>query len=206
MLKVSLADVMKARAEIQKYIPPTPLVLNSWLSEALGCELYLKLECMQPIGSFKIRGATYKISRLSAEQKSKGVIAASAGNHAQGVAWGSRKLGVKAMIVMPRGAALVKVQNTRALGAEVLFEGDTFEEAFAAAREQEKKTGRVLVHAYEDADVIAGQGTVGLEILEQLPDVDAVFSSIGGGGLMSGVSLVIKELKPSVKVYGCQAA
>jgi threonine dehydratase len=205
-LTVSLADVMKAQAEIRKYIPPTPLVLNSWLSEALGCELYLKLENMQPIGSFKIRGATYKISRLSADQKAKGVIAASAGNHAQGVAWGSRKLGVKALIVMPKGAALVKVQNTRALGAEVLFEGETFEEAFAAAREHERKTGRVFVHAYEDADVIAGQGTVGLEILEQLPDVDAVFSSIGGGGLMSGVSLVLKELKPAVKVYGCQAS
>lgn len=205
-LNVSLADVQKAQAELRKYFPPTPLVLNSWLSEALGCELYLKLENMQPIGSFKIRGATYKISRLTAEQKAKGVVAASAGNHAQGVAWGSRKLGVKALIVMPKGAALVKVQNTRALGAEVLFEGETFEEAFAAANEQARKTGRVLVHAYEDADVIAGQGTAGLEILEQLPDVDAVFASIGGGGLMSGVSLVLKELKPSAKIYGCQAS
>src|SRR3954468_14649502 len=180
-MNVTLADIQQAKAELRKYLPPTPLVLNSWLSESLGCELYLKLENMQPIGSFKIRGATYKISQLSDEQKAKGVIAASAGNHAQGVAWGSRKLGVKSMIVMPKGAALVKVQNTKALGAEVLFEGDTFEEAFAAAREHEKKTGRVFVHAYEDADVIAGQGTVGLEILEQLPDVDAVFSSIGGG-------------------------
>src|SRR5271170_5044300 len=150
MLKVSLADVMKARAEIQKYIPPTPLVLNSWLSEALGCELYLKLECMQPIGSFKIRGATYKISRLTAEQKAKGVIAASAGNHAQGVAWGSRKLGVKATIVMPRTAPIVKIQNTRALGAEVVLEGDTYDESFLAARSIADKRGLTLVHAFED--------------------------------------------------------
>jgi threonine dehydratase len=205
-LEISLADIRQAHAEIKKYLPPTPLVFNSWLSEALGCELYLKLESMQPIGSFKIRGATYKISRLTAEQKKNGVIGASAGNHAQGVAWASRQLGVKAMIVMPKGAALVKVQNTRALGAEVQFEGETFEEAFAAARELEKKTGRIFVHAYEDPYVIAGQGTVALEILEQLPDVDAVFSSIGGGGLLSGTAIALRELRPETKIYGCQAS
>jgi threonine dehydratase len=202
---VTLADIQQARSELRKYLQPTPLVFNSWLSEALGCDLYLKLENMQPIGSFKIRGATYKISQLDDAQKKKGVIASSAGNHAQGVAWGSKKLGVKATIVMPKGAALVKVQNTRALGAEVIFNGETFEDALAEAREIEKKTGKIFVHAYEDADVIAGQGTVGLEILDQLPDVDVVVSSIGGGGLLSGVGIALKELKPKTRLIGCQA-
>src|SRR5271154_1836054 len=123
-LSVSLADVRRAQAEIRKYFPPTPLVLNSWLSEALNCQVYLKLENMQPIGSFKIRGATYKISRLSAEQRRLGVIAASAGNHAQGVAWGSQRAGVSALIVMPVGAPLVKIQNTQRLGAEIVLFGD----------------------------------------------------------------------------------
>jgi threonine dehydratase len=121
------------------------------------------------------------------------------------VAWGSKKLGVKATIVMPKGAALVKVQNTRALGAEVIFHGETFEDALGEAREIEKKTGKVFVHAYEDSDVIAGQGTVGLEILDQLPEVDYVVSSIGGGGLLSGISIALKELKPKTKLIGCQA-
>lgn len=203
---ITLADIQEAKQELQKYIPPSPLLFNSWLSEALGCEIYLKLENMQPIGSFKIRGATYKISRLSAQQRRKGVIAASAGNHAQGVAWGSRKLGVSALIVMPKSAPLTKVQNTRSLGAEVILEGETYDEAYAAALKIARKTGRIFVHAFEDADVIAGQGTIGLELLEQLPDADAVIGSIGGGGLMSGVSLVIKELLPQMQVIGCQAS
>jgi threonine dehydratase len=205
-LEVALADIQQAKAELRKYLQQTPLVLNSWLSETLGCELYLKLENMQPIGSFKIRGATYKIAQLTPEQKAKGVLAASAGNHAQGVAWGSRRLGVKATVVMPKGAALVKVQNTKLLGAEVLLEGETFEEAFLVARELEKKTGKVFVHAYEDRDVIAGQGTLGLEILDQLPDVDVVVGPIGGGGLMGGVSLALKALRPRTRIIGCQAA
>src|SRR3954451_3401061 len=117
--KVTLADVQEAKNELSKYIHPSPCIMNPWLSETYGCELYLKLENMQPIGSFKIRGATYRISRLTAKERKRGVVAASAGNHAQGVAWGSRKLGVSALIVMPKGASLVKVQNTRALGAEV---------------------------------------------------------------------------------------
>ncbi|MFL5813121.1 MAG: threonine ammonia-lyase [Bdellovibrionia bacterium] len=203
---ISLADIQDAKQVIHRYLEPTPLLLNSWLSESLGCELYLKLENMQPIGSFKIRGAIYKISKLSPEEKKRGVIAASAGNHAQGVAWAARQLGVKALIVMPRGAPLVKIQNTRALGAEVELQGDSYDEAYEYAWKVAKKTGRVYVHAFEDPAIVAGQGTVGLEILEQLPDVDVVVSSIGGGGLLAGLSLVMHELHPQAYIIGGQAS
>ncbi len=160
---------------------------------------------MQPIGSFKIRGATYKISRLSDTQKKQGVIAASAGNHAQGVAWGSRQLGVKALIVMPTSAPLVKLQNTQALGAEILLYGSNYDQAYTKACELAAQTQRTYVHAFEDEDVIAGQGTVGIEIFEQLPNVDFVIGAVGGGGLLAGVALALKTLIPTVKVVGCQA-
>lgn len=202
---MSLSDVQDAQRVIRSYLQPTPLLRNSWLSDLYQCDLYLKLENMQPIGSFKIRGALYKISKLSASEKRRGVIAASAGNHAQGVAWGSKQLGVKALIVMPKGAPLVKVQNTRALGAEIVLEGDNYDQAYAHAMKLAKKTGRVFVHAFDDPAVIAGQGTMGLEILEQLPDVDFVVGSIGGGGMMSGISLVLKEIQPRTQIVGCQA-
>jgi threonine dehydratase len=204
--RVTLSDIQAARQLLRRYLPPSPLLLNSWLSEAYGCEIYLKLENMQPIGSFKIRGATYRISRLTAAERRRGVIAASAGNHAQGVAWGSRKLGVDALIVMPKGAPLVKVQNTRLLGAEVRLEGDTFDEAFAAARSIAPKTGRVFIHAFENADVVAGQGTLGLELVEQLPDLDYVICSVGGGGVLAGLSIAVKELRPKARLIGCQAS
>jgi threonine dehydratase len=161
---------------------------------------------MQPIGSFKIRGATYKISRLSPRDRKRGVICASAGNHAQGVAWGSRRLKTKALIVMPRGASLMKVQNTRALGADVQLFGDNYDEACAEALRVARKSGRVFVHAFEDPDVIAGQGTVGVEILDQIPDPDFVIGSIGGGGLMAGVGTAIQELHPRTRVIGCQSS
>ena len=206
MFHIDLPKIQAAQAELSKYLAPSPLLYNSWLSESLGCDLYLKLENMQPIGSFKIRGATYKIAKLSSKDRAAGVIAASAGNHAQGVAWGSRRLGVKATIVMPRGAPIVKIQNTRALGAEIVLEGDTYDEAYAAAREMASKRGLTLIHAFEDEQVICGQGTCGLEIVEQLPDADVVIGSIGGGGLMSGVAVAVKSLKPSVQVIGCQAS
>jgi threonine dehydratase len=206
MFKVDLAQIQEAKQELHKYLHPSPLLLNPWLSKTLNCEVHLKLENMQPIGSFKIRGATYKISRLTSAQRKKGVIAASAGNHAQGVAWGARRLGVSALIVMPKSAPIVKIQNTRALGAEVILKGNSYDEAFSAAKEIEKKSKRIFVHAFEDPDVIAGQGTVGLEILEQLPDVDWVAASVGGGGLMSGVSTVLKTLRPQTQIIGCQAS
>jgi threonine dehydratase len=204
--QVSVDQIKDAQKVLSKYIEASPLLRNSWLSDELGCNVFLKLENMQPIGSFKIRGATYRISKLSEKERKAGVIAASAGNHAQGVAWGSKILGVNSLIVMPQNAPLVKITNTRALGAEVVLEGDNYDECYVTAREIAKKTGRIFVHAFEDEIVIAGQGTCGLEILEQLPSVDFVVGSIGGGGLMSGVSTVFKALKPGVKMIGCQAA
>ena len=204
--QVTLADIQEAKKELHQYLQPSPLLFNTWLSEALGCQIYLKLENMQPIGSFKIRGATYKISKLTAKQKKLGVIAASAGNHAQGVAWGSRRLGCSALIIMPKTASLVKIQNTKALGAEVILEGLNFDQATAFAKKMSEKTGRILIHAFEDEAIIAGQGTVALEILEQLPDVDYVVGSVGGGGLMSGVSIVFKALRPQTQIVACQAA
>ena len=203
--KVSLQDIKNARKELQRVLPSTPLLLNTWLSEAFGCEIYLKLENMQPIGSFKIRGATYKVSQLSPAQKRKGVITASAGNHAQGVAWGSHLHGVSSVIVMPKGAPLVKIQNTKALGAEVVLRGMNYDEAYEYAREMAKKTGRVFIPAYEDEKVIAGQGTVALEMLEQEPGLDFVVGSVGGGGLMSGVALAYKALRPETRIVACQS-
>jgi len=204
--KITLEDIQTARRELRKYLTPTPLLLNPWLSETYKCQVYLKLENMSPIGSFKIRGATYKISKLTAQERRRGVIAASAGNHAQGVAWGSKRLGVDALIVMPTSAPLMKIQNTRALGAKIHLEGDSFDGAFAAAQKMARKTGRVFIHAFEDADVIAGQGTAGLEILEQLPDPDFVIGSIGGGGWLGGIAIALRALSPRTKIVGCQAA
>ena len=205
-IKVTLSDIQEAKQVLKKYLPVSPLLYNPWLSETFDCELYLKMENMQPIGSFKIRGATYRISKLTASERKRGVIAASAGNHAQGVAWGSRKLGVDALIVMPKSAPLMKIQNTKLLGAEVVLEGDNYDEAFAAAQKIAKKTGRFYIHAFEDRDVIAGQGTVGLEILEQLPDADLIIGSIGGGGLMAGVAIAVQEISSRIQVIGAQAS
>lgn len=202
---ISFDEIVAAHAELSRYLPPSPLLRNSWLSEIFGCELYLKLETMQPIGSFKIRGATYKIARLSEGERKRGVIAASAGNHAQGVAWGSRLLGVDALIVMPKTAPLMKVHNTKTLGAKVQLEGDSYDEAYAAAREIAEKTGRIYVHAYQDRDVIAGQGTIGIELSQQLPDADVIVGSIGGGGMMAGIALAAERLMPQTRLFGAQA-
>jgi len=203
---VTLASIREASEVLGKYLVPSPLLHNEWMSASYGCDIYLKLENMQPIGSFKIRGATNKIAHLTARERRKGVIAASAGNHAQGVAWGAKKLGVKATIVMPRGAPLVKVQNTEKLGAEVILAGDTYDECFAFTQKLAKKTGKVLIHAFDDPEVIAGQGTVALELLDQLPDVDAVVCSVGGGGLLAGIATVFAQLRPKTKIYAAQAA
>lgn len=203
---LSLKDIQAAQAELSRYLSPTPLLLNPWLSERYRCQVYLKLENMQPIGSFKIRGATLRILKLSESERKRGVIAASAGNHAQGVAWGSRLLGVDALIVMPKGAPIMKVQNTQALGAKIQLEGENYDEAYKVAQTIAQKTGRVFVHAYEDPHVIAGQGTVGLEILRDLPDVHTIVSSMGGGGLMAGVAMAVKAINPKVRVVGVQAS
>lgn len=203
---LGLSDVQAARRALAEYLPTTPLVYNAWLSSLIGAEVFLKLENMQPIGSFKIRGATYKILSLSSKLKKKGVICASAGNHAQGVAWASQLLNAKATIVMPFTAPLMKVENSKSLGAEVIQYGDSYDEAFEEAKRLARKRKLTFVHAFEDSLVTAGQGTIALELLEQLPDLDVVIGPVGGGGLMGGIGLAMKALRPQVKVVACQAA
>lgn len=169
-------------------------------------EIYLKTENLQVTGSFKVRGAYYKISQLTDEEKQRGVIACSAGNHAQGVALGATKNGIKSLICLPAGAPISKIEATKRLGAEVCLVNGVYDDAYAKALELKEKHGYTFVHPFDDELVIAGQGTIGLEILEQLPDVEAVIVPIGGGGLISGVALALKTLKPDVKIYGVQAA
>ncbi len=169
-------------------------------------QLYLKTENLQVTGSFKVRGASYKISQLSAEEREKGVIACSAGNHAQGVALAATAMGIKSIVCMPDGAPIMKVESTRRLGAEVCLVKGNYDDAYEKAITLQKETGMTFLHPYDDELVIAGQGTIGLEILEQLPDVEAIVVPIGGGGLISGVAYTIKNLRPDVKIYGVQAA
>ena len=169
-------------------------------------EVFLKTENLQITGSFKVRGAYYKMSKLTAEQKAKGVIACSAGNHAQGVALAAARQGIDSIICIPEGAPISKVEATRAYGSKVELVKGVYDDAYARAMEIVEETGRTMIHPFNDPDVIAGQGTIGLEILEQLPDVDAVVVPIGGGGLISGVAFTMKMLKPSIKIYGVQSA
>ncbi|HCN53040.1 MAG TPA: threonine ammonia-lyase, partial [Prevotella sp.] len=169
------------------------------------CDVYLKPECLQKTGSFKIRGAYYKISQLTEEEKKKGVIACSAGNHAQGVALGATAMGIKSLICLPEGAPISKVEATRRLGAEVCLVPGVYDDAYQKALELRDQYGYTFIHPFNDENVIAGQGTIGLELVEQLPDADAVVVPVGGGGLISGVAFAIKSLNPKVKVYGVQA-
>ena len=168
--------------------------------------MYLKTENLQVTGSFKVRGAYYKISQLTDEQKKAGVIACSAGNHAQGVALSATKNGIKSVVCMPDGAPISKVEATKGYGAEVVLVPGVYDDAYNKALELQKEKGYTFVHPFDDEDVIAGQGTIGLEILNQLENIDAVVVPIGGGGLISGVAFAIKSLKPEIKVYGVQAA
>ncbi len=171
-----------------------------------GGQLYLKTENLQVTGSFKVRGAYYKISQLSPEERAKGVIACSAGNHAQGVALAATRMGIRSIVCMPDGAPIMKVENTKNLGAEVCLVPGTYDDAHDYAVSLQAETGMTFIHPYDDELVIAGQGTIGLEILDQLPDLDAVIVPIGGGGLIAGIAFTIKSLRPDVKVYGVQAA
>ncbi len=170
-----------------------------------GAHIYLKTENLQRAGSYKVRGATYKLSRLTPEERARGVIAASAGNHAQGVAIAAAALGIACTIVMPATAPLAKITATEGYGARVILAGESYSDAYERAREIQSEIGATYIHAFDDPDIIAGQGTVGLEILSDLPDVEAVVTSIGGGGLISGIATVIKALKPDVRIYGVEA-
>lgn len=201
-MKVSLKDIVEARSKIKDVVLHTPLSHSKSSSDLLGTEVFLKMENQQRTGSFKIRGSLNKMLSLSEEQKKKGVVASSAGNHAQGVAFGAGFVGTKATIVMPENAPLVKILATKAYGAEVVLKGRVYDESFLHAQELEKRDNLVFVHPYNDPYVIAGQGTLGLELIEELPDLDSVIIPIGGGGLISGVASAIKAANPKVRVYG----
>ena len=200
---LTLDKIYQAAFVLKQVARKTDLIYAQKLSG--DNEIYLKTENLQVTGSFKLRGAYYKISQLTEEQKAAGIIACSAGNHAQGVALASSRMGIKSVICMPDGAPISKVEATRALGAEVCLVPGAYDDAYAHACELEKQTHATFIHPFDDEDVIAGQGTIGLEILEQLDSVDAVVVPIGGGGLISGVAYAIKQLRPDVKVYGVQA-
>lgn len=204
-MSVTLNDVREAAERIRGVAVRTPMLHVQSLDQVAGRRLFLKMENMQRTGSFKIRGAFNKISRLSDEERARGVVAASAGNHAQGVALAAARVGARAVIVMPQGAALPKVMATRGYGAEVVLHGDTYDAAYARALEIQRERGLVYVHAFNDPWIVAGQGTVGLEILEDVPDADVVVVPIGGGGLISGIALAVKSLRPETRVIGVQA-
>lgn len=203
---VSLADIEAARELIRDVVIETPIEQSRWLSALVGGPVSLKCENLQRTGSFKSRGAYTRIARLSAEERARGVVAASAGNHAQGVALAAQLLGITATVFMPEGAPIPKERATRGYGAEVIFAGRFLEESLAAARRFADETGAVLIHPFDHVDVIAGQGTLGLEILEQEPDVKTVLVPTGGGGLLAGVAIAIKATHPHVRVVGVQAA
>lgn len=200
---ITLGKFKEAADVLKDTVRRTDLILAEKLME--NGNLYLKVENLQVTGSFKVRGASYKIANLPQEEKDKGVIACSAGNHAQGVALASQKNNIKATIFIPATAPISKVEATRKYGAEIKLIDGVYDDAYNAAVEYQKETGATFVHPFNDEDVIAGQGTIGLEILEELPDVEAVVVPIGGGGLIAGVAAAIKQLKPDCKVYGVQA-
>lgn len=205
-MKIDFSDFEKARKLVSELLPSTPLVRNDWLSTKYQANIYLKLESLQPVGSFKVRGAINKIYNLTEEEKQRGVVAVSAGNHAQGVAWAAQKLGVEATIIMPRPSPIIKILNTETLGAKVMLEGENVDECFEFAREYQKENNKVLVHPFHDPLVIAGQGSIGFELKEQIDDIDFLFGAIGGGGLMAGVGATVKEFYPQAKIIGTQAS
>lgn len=201
---LTLDKIYHASFILKSVARKTDLIASPHLCE--GLDLYLKTENLQVTGSFKLRGAYYKISQLTPEEATKGVIACSAGNHAQGVALAATKMGIKSVICMPDGAPIMKVENTKRLGAQVELVPGAYDEAHDRAVQIQEETGMTFIHPYDDELVMAGQGSIGLEILDQLPDVEAVIVPIGGGGLISGVAFAIKSLRPDVKIYGVQAA
>jgi len=203
---IGLQDIQTARDRIRNAIRLSPCTYSEAFSALTNNSIFLKLDNQQRTGAFKERGALNKLLTLTAEERARGVIAASAGNHAQGVAYHAGRHGIHARIVMPLPTPLTKVSSTRAYGADVLLHGANYDEAYAKAVEQSRAEGLTLVHAFDDDAVIAGQGTLGLEILEQHPDVEAVVVPIGGGGLIGGIACAVKETNPTVTVYGVQPA
>ncbi len=202
---VTLGDIEAAAERLSGVIRELPIAGARWLDDRVGGRVHLITENLQRAGSFKIRGAYNRISLLSEEERGRGVVAASAGNHAQGVALAAQLLGVRATVFMPEGATIPKVQATRAYGAEVRFAGSTIDEALSAAIAFGDETGAVLIHPFDHVDIVAGQGTVGLEILRKIPDVRTIVVCTGGGGLLAGIAMAVKSQRPDVRVVGVQA-
>lgn len=198
-------DIVKARSLLDGIVRKTPLQRTNTFSKMAGTNVFVKMEYLQLTGSFKVRGALAKLGRLSEKQAGYGVIAASAGNHAQGVAFASARKNVSCTIVMPQNASPAKVAATKSYGATVVQKGLNYDEAWEATQEIAKQEGRTIIHAFDDPDVIAGQGTIGLEILEDLPDVDRIYLPVGGGGLAAGVAIAVKAKKPKIKIIGVES-
>jgi len=203
-LDLHLKKIEEAKERISTVIKKTPLMYSELFSELSGNEVYIKPENLQKTGSFKIRGAYNKISQLSEEEKSKGLVASSAGNHAQGVAYAASKLGVKATIVMPKNTPFIKVESTKNYGLSVVLHGNFYDEAYEKAMEITEKEGAKFIHPFNDMDVIYGQGTIALEIMEEMADADVILVPVGGGGLISGIALGAKSINPNIKVIGVE--
>ena len=203
---LSLQDIEQAAQRLQGHLLDTPCVESRTLSQLTGAQIYLKFENLQYTASFKERGACNKLAQLSADERRRGVIAMSAGNHAQGVAYHAQRLGIRAVIVMPRFTPGVKIERTRGFGAEVVLHGDTLDESRAHALTLAGREGLVFVHPYDDEAIVAGQGTVGLEMLRTQPDLDALVIAVGGGGLIAGMATAAKALKPGIEIVGVQTS
>lgn len=204
-ITVSFKDIENAREAIQRYVHVTPCEMSERLSMMTGCKLHLKLENLQMTASYKERGSLNKILRLTDKERKAGVIAASAGNHAQGVAYAAQRNGIKATIVMPETTPLAKVRGTQEFNAEVILHGSSYDDAFGRAMELQKEHGYSFIHAFDDPLIIAGQGTVGLELLEQNPYLDTVIVPVGGGGLIAGIAIAMKEINPKIRLIGVEA-
>jgi threonine dehydratase len=200
----TVTDLVAARRVVDRYLPRAPLERSPLLSADLGADVYLKIETFKPTRTFKVRGALNKIASLDDAARRRGVVAASAGSHAQGVAFAASALGARATVVMPRGVSETIVRVCQAYGAEVLLEGDVYDDTLALAHRIERDEGRTFVHPYADPLIIAGQGTIGLEILDDLPDVELVIVAVGGGGLISGIALALRSSLPAVRIVGVE--
>ncbi len=203
---IELADIERAAQRLQAHVLRTPCVASHTLSDITGAQVFLKFENLQFTASFKERGACNKLSQLSAQERARGVIAMSAGNHAQGVAYHAQRLGIRAVIVMPRFTPGVKIERTRGFGAEVVLHGDTLDEARSHAMALAAQQQLIFVHPYDDPDIVAGQGTVALEMLAEVPQLDTLIVAIGGGGLVAGMATAAKAIKPGIEVIGVQSA
>ena len=205
-LPVNLEDIKTASNRLKHYVRHTPLLRGERLDEVIDCEVYLKSECLQITGSFKLRGATNKMLTLTDEEKAKGIIASSSGNHAQGVAYAANKFGIEATLVLPENAPLTKIEGTKTLGAKVVLHGFDSIQRYKKLYEIIDEKGYTLIHSYDDPKLIAGQGTVGYEVMEDIKDLDVIVVPLGGGGLLAGIAVAVKEINPNVRVIGVEPA